>query len=127
MQEQPAADAKVGPASKEVAERLENALLDTMFKDVDPKGASKQEQESLREEFRGYIRETEGYNKMIQSGDANVNAILNDLPKMARVYSDVVQSILAKLEPSRKSPEPVEPQRNNEKQMEPATRGPLGM
>ena len=74
-------NAGVEPASQEVAERLGNALLDTLFDGVIPGKASLEEQVNLREEFRGHIRGTEGYNKMILSGDGNISRVLNDLSK----------------------------------------------
>lgn len=103
------------PASKEVAEQLENTLLDAMFQQVDSSKASKEEQTNLREEFCGHIRETEGYRKMILSGDGNISVVLNDPQKMASVYADVVNGILEKMGQNEEIPENNEPQRDNQK------------
>ena len=105
------------PASKEIAEQLENVLLDTMFEGVNPGETSKEEQEKLREEFRGHIRGTEGYNKIILSGDGNISQVLNDPEKMARVLTSVANEIVEKMEPKEQISQNDEPQRNNEKEM----------
>ena len=105
------------PASKEVVEQLENTLLDTLFNGVNPGNASKEEQENLREEFRGHIRGTEGYQKMILSGDGNISTILNDPGKMDCVYADIFNEIVQKMEKKERSSTNDEPQRSNEKEM----------
>ena len=108
----------VKPASREVAQQLENALLDVMFEGVDPGNATKEEQENLREEFRGHIRETETYNKMIQSGDDNVSKVLNDPQKIADICACAGNEILEKIGHKEKTQTNKEPQRNNEMEMQ---------
>ena len=112
-----AANTGVEPASQEVAEQLENALLDTMFDGLNPGNTSKTEQENLREEFRGYIRQTQAYNKMILSGNANISNILGDPAKMALVYGDVARGISDQLGLNENEPQNNEPQISNEKTM----------
>jgi cytidylate kinase len=107
----------VKPASKEVTEQLENSLLNTLFEGVGLGNASKEEQEKMREEIRGHIRETEGYQKMILSGDDNITAILNDPEKRHYVYTDIFNSAAEKMEQNVKPPINDELQRNNEKEM----------
>ena len=112
-----AANTGVEPASQEVAEQLENALLDTMFEGLNTENTSKAEQENLREEFRGYIRQTQAYNKMILSGNANISNILSDPAKMALVYGDVARGISDQLGLNENEPQNNEPQISNEKTM----------
>jgi cytidylate kinase len=107
----------VKPASKEVTEQLENSLLNTLFEGVGLGNASKEEQEKMREEIRGHIRETEGYKKLILSGDDNITAILNDSEKRHYVYTDIFNSAAEKMEQNVKPPINDELQRNNEKEM----------
>ena len=104
-------------ASKEAAEQLENALLNTLLEGAIPRKATKDEQEKLREEFRGHIRGTEGYNKMLLSGDDNISTVLNDPEKMACVYADVLNGIMEKVDQNKKPSNNDEPQRNKEKTM----------
>jgi ferritin-like metal-binding protein YciE len=98
-------------------QQLENALLGKLLEGAFPKNASKDAQENLREQFRGHIRETEGYNRMIRSGDGNISNVLNDPPKMACVYADVLNGIMEKMDQNVKDPKNDEPQRNNEMEM----------
>jgi hypothetical protein len=107
----------IKPASKEVTEQLENSLLNTLFEGVNSDNASKAEQEKMREEIRGHIRETEGYKKLILSGDDNITAILNDSEKRHYVYTDIFNSAAEKMEQNVKPPINDELQRNNEKEM----------
>jgi hypothetical protein len=107
----------VKPASKEVTEQLENSLLNTLFEGVGLGNTSKEEQEKMREEIRGHIRATEGYQKMILSGDDNITAILNDPVKRHCVYTDIFNSAAEKMEQNVKPPINDELQRNNEKEM----------
>ena len=108
----------VQQTSKEVTEQLENALLDTMFEGVKPGNATKEEQENLREEFRGHIRETESYNKMILSGDENVAKALNDPEKMSDLCSLVFGEILNKINPQENSKTVDQPQQSKENVMQ---------
>lgn len=78
---------------------------------------TEEEQENLREEFRGHIRGTEGYQKMILSGDGNISTILNDPGKMDCVYADIFNEIVQKMEKKERSSTNDEPQRSNEKEM----------
>ena len=107
----------VKPTSKEVTEQLENSLLNTLFEGVNSDNASKAEQEKMREEIRGHIRETEGYQKMILSGDDNITKILNDPERRHYVYTDIFNSAAEKMEQNVEPPVNDEPQRNNEKEM----------
>ena len=104
----------VSPASKEVTERLENALLDTMFKDVIPENASNGNLEGLREKFRGHIRDTFGYKKLIMTGDRNITNVLNDPEQMKKVFADVTKSILGNANQGEKSIANSVPQKNHE-------------
>ena len=107
----------VNPASKEIAEQLENALMDILFNGVNPGNATKEEQEKLRNELREHIRGTEGYNKMILSGDGNISEALNDPEKMARLLTSVVDEVVEKMEQNEPPSANDNPQRNNEKEM----------
>jgi hypothetical protein len=113
--------AKVGakPASRETVQRLENALLDTLFEGVIPVKETKEEQANLREEFRGHIQGTKGYQRMIQSGDGNIAKILEDPEKMSLVLADVVNGIMEKMNPHEKAPTNDAPQRSNEMEVQP--------
>ena len=104
----------VKPASKEVAEQLENTLLDTLFKGISTEKTSIEEQTNLREEFRGYIRETEGFNKMILSGDANISRVLNEPQKLDSVTASVFNEITEKMDRNKEVSKGDEPQKNNE-------------
>jgi hypothetical protein len=112
-----AANTGVKPASKEAAQRLEDALLNNLLDGAIPKKTSEQERENLREKFRGHIRETKGYHKMILSGDSNISAVLNDPRKMASVYADVLNGIMEKVGQNGKPAQNNEPKRNNEMEM----------
>lgn len=72
----------------------------------------------MREEFRGYIRETQGYNKMILSGDENIVKALSDPQKMSGLLSFVVDEILVKNEARENSKGIDQPQRSNENVMQ---------
>ena len=116
-QQQGADKTGVNPASKEVTEQLENALLNSLFEGVDLGSASKEEQENMREKSREYIRETEGYKKLILSGDGNISEVLDDPEKMARLLTSVANEVVEKLEQNEQTRKNEEPQKNNEKEM----------
>jgi hypothetical protein len=89
-----------------------------MFEGVKPGNATKEEQENLREEFRGHIRETESYNKMILSGNENVAKALNDPEKMSDLCSLVFGEILNKINPQENSKTVDQPQQSKENVMQ---------
>ena len=127
QQQQEQVRTNVQTASREVTEQLENALLDKLLEGAFPKNATKDAQENLREQFRGHIRETEGYNRMIRSGDGNISRILSDPQKMEMVYGDVLNGIMGKMEQNKPSRQNDAPQRTNEMEMQKSESGPRVM
>lgn len=77
----------------------------------------KNRQENMREKSREYIRETEGYKKLILSGDGNVSEVLNEPEKIARVLTSVASEVVEKMEQNEQLPQNDEIQKNNEMEM----------
>jgi hypothetical protein len=127
QQQQEQVRANVQAASREVAQQLENALLDKLLEGAFPKNATKDAQENLKEQFRGHIRETEGYNRMIRSGDGNISRILSDPQKMEMVYGDVLNGIMGKMEQNKPSRQNDAPQKTNEMEMQKSENAPRVM
>ena len=78
------------PTSPPNAEQLENALLDMLFRDASPGNTT------LKTTFRELIRQTEGFKKMIRSGEDNIASVLGDSEKMENIHADVSREILEK-------------------------------
>jgi hypothetical protein len=127
QQQQEQVRANVQAASREVVQQLENALLGKLLEGAFPKNASKDAQENLKEQFRGHIRETEGYNRMIRSGDGNISRILSDPQKMEMVYGDVLNGIMGKMEQNKPSRQNDAPRRTNEMEMQKSESAPRVM
>lgn len=106
--------AEVSPASPELAEKLENTFLDTLFQGLIPEKDSKETPEALRAEFREYLRQTSGYKKLIQSGDNNLSSILNSPEKMENVFKDVAKGILENMDQKPKPPSATATQKKQE-------------
>lgn len=106
----------VKTASKEMTEQLENALLDTLFEGVNPGDTPQEEQIALREEFREHIRETEGYRKMILSGDDNISKVLSDPQKLTSVYTNVITGLAEKMTQKANVSMANDPQKHMEKE-----------
>jgi hypothetical protein len=102
-------------ASKEMKEQLETVLLNTLFEGINSGNVAKEEQESLREEILGHIRETRGYNKMILLGDDNISRVLNDAQNRANMCTDVFNEVYEKMNQNEKVKTSDEPQQTNEK------------
>lgn len=114
----------VRPISKEVADQLENTLLDKLFEDIIPKNAFNGNMEEMREEFRGHIKDTLVYKKLILSGDKNVSDVLKDPEQMKNVLSEVAKGIAEKADPVNKSITNNVPHRNIEVEIKPIESGP---
>lgn len=80
--------------SPEVAERLENTLVNNLVQKMLPEGTSEHVVENTKNEIRGHIRQTESFQKMLRSGDENITSVLDDYEKMSKVLSDVTNSIM---------------------------------
>jgi hypothetical protein len=127
QQQQEQVRTNVQTASREVVQQLENALLNKLLEGAFPKNATKDAQENLKEQFRGHIRETEGYNRMIRSGDGNISRILSDPQKMEMVYGDVLNGIMGKMEQNKPSRQNDAPRRTNDMEMQKSESAPRVM
>ena len=119
------AGANVKPTSKEVAEQLENTLLNMIFREKIPDSVEKNPKVNQRADFRRRVRETESYQKLIASGEENVSRVINDSEQMKKVFSEVTKGILEKANLLGKNPANVAPQKNMEQIVKPAEKGPM--
>ena len=100
--------------SPEVAQRLENTLVNNLVKGMLPEGTSKSVVDSTKNEVRDHVRATESFQKMLRSGDENITSVLNDFEKMSKVLSDVTNNIVAKSGQGQKQNSNDAPQKVNE-------------
>lgn len=76
-------------ASPQMKERLENTILDTLVK-----GAVPEVTESFKVEFRAQIRNTESYNRLINSGDENISKVLSNPVNTQNILANISKEIL---------------------------------
>lgn len=84
----------MGPASPEITARLENTLVNTIFDRLNPNAPQNQAMENQKNALLGHIRATDGYKRLIRSGDGNISAVLDDPTKMNNVLTDVTKGIM---------------------------------
>ena len=116
--------AVVKPASKQVADQLENTLADKLSGKVKTNGVPENKLEEQKKAFREHIRETEGFKKLIRSGDDHVNGVLGDPEKMNVVFSDITNEIKVMTGYDQPQRQNDAPQINNERVVEPAVKEP---
>ena len=109
-----AGDAAAGAAtSPEVAEQLENALLNSIFRQD---GA----QAEMRDQIRAQIRQTESFQKMLSTGDEQINSLLNNTTTLATLQASITGELMKNSNPaqvqnneiSQNSPELSNPSQN---------------
>ena len=107
-------------SSPEVIEELENALLNSLFGGAVSNKALDEKMEELRTEYRGYIRQTNCFQKLAGSGDNNIHSVLGDPAKMNSVLSVVSNSIMEITGYTEEKPNVDAPQKTNEQLEKPA-------
>jgi hypothetical protein len=118
---------EMGQASPEMIQRMENTLADAMIRRLNPNAPQNEALENQKNELLGHIRQTDGYKRLIRSGDRNISAVLDDPARMNNVLTDVTRGIMeAAGRNQMKGPENV-PKKIPELQMKPVENKPKVM
>ena len=81
-------------ASPEMIEHLETKLLDTLFKRVIPADSPDKLSAEQKTQFLEHIRQTEGFNRLTHSNDANISDLLNSAERFQMLFTDITKGIL---------------------------------
>lgn len=109
-QDAPKKSAEHKSASPQMKERLENAILDALVQGEHPEVI-----ETFKAEFRGHIRNTQVFNKLVNSGDENISNVLSNPAVTQNVLANVSEELMQNVYPEQRSHDA--PQRTHAEQL----------